>query len=471
VRRMLIALAAAFALVGCSSKTESVRLASGCDGPDGSCARYLRTADSDGAPLERATVVVPFTGAVRVAEKASGLSFVTASFNLESRANDLRLVPLKAIRTDAQNPQQLVMEVEGLLADGAAIDLPDGLVQDSKGRKLGQLTVKVKTGLSPFSIGLAASQIVPGDMTLFDEEHTQKPTGPRDEAKVREELDATLHRRVGLSQETINGALAKFDGDPAKKKIPEARLRAALLALTGTTAEGAIDAVLADTNRRGYPFLSVTARDLGRGALAAVFFEPLSGQMRMFFDTAFVQEPLEVLAPTFAHESVHGSGGSGSASEETIAMAFTARIYEELLIANPEVALQPTSGIRFMNRLVLAMRNSGHFSFPRAGLLARPGVENALQGVFQPARSFKDMLFKPDYYGELPKATGTGTEVTESYVDKLLGKGGASGRVKFGQDTLKLLDAIIDNGLTDEQVLVIMDALRLKPAPRAGEAR
>src|SRR5438067_2004841 len=83
----------------------------------------------------------------------------------------------------------------------------------------------------------------------------------------------------------------------------------------------------------------------------------------------------------------------GSASEETLAMASDTRVYEELLLWDPTLAAIPSSIARDANRLVLALRNSGRFGYPMAGIMPRPGVEDALQGVSgKPARSFRDLL-------------------------------------------------------------------------------
>jgi hypothetical protein len=142
-------------------------------------------------------------------------------------------------------------------------------------------------------------------------------------------------------------------------------------------------------------------------------------------------------------------------------------VYEELLLFDPTIAQTPSELTKSANRLLLVMRNSGRFNYPMAGLLPRPGIDDAARGTTkEPVRSFKDLLFKPDFYGEIPKASGdTGTEVLERYYQAISGAKGNQGQLKFDQHTLKLFDQSIDNGLTPEQILAISQALRLKPVP------
>jgi hypothetical protein len=467
VRRLLVPLFA-LALVACSARSEPVQLATGCDGPDGSCARYLRTVDTDSAPLERGSIIVPFTQPVRVGDRTGDITFVTAAMNLESREQELRLVNVRSIRVDPQNPRQLSIEVDGLMADGAAIDLPDGLLKDGKGKDIGPLTVKVKTGLTPFMVGLASVMWEPQNKALFQFEGLKTPKAPRDEKTVRAELEGRLRVRAGITDEQVGTILGKFDSDAAKQKIPDHRVRAGLMLLHGTSAEYAVDYIISGINRRGVPFEPIKIENLKPyGALAAVFYNPLIGKLYMSVDTDSAQDTLDNIAMLLAHEAIHSSLGGGSGTEETLAMASNTRVYEELILFDPSIINTPSGITRQANLLLLVMRNSGRFNFPMAGVLPRPGVDDAARGTTkEPVRSFKDFLFKPDFYGEIPKASGeTGTEVLENYYQKIAGVKGNQGQLKFDQYTLKLFDSSIDNGLAPQQLLAIADALQLKPVP------
>ncbi len=466
MRRLALAVLLALTLTACGAKSQHIALVTGCDGPGGSCARYVPAVDGDGAPLSRASLIVPFTAPVRVTASPSTINAVTAAFSFDTHADELRLVPVLAVRADPQNPRQVLIEVDGLLADGAAIDLPDGVVQDAKGKSIGAVTVKVKTGLSPFAVALAGVVWEPSDRSLFSDDGLQVPHGSQDEAAVRRELEGRLRVRPSITDEQVGAVLAKYDDAAVKKKVPNNRVRAGLLLLTGTSAANAIDFILSDTNRRGVPFEPIAVDDIAwLGAFAAVFYHPLIGRLQMVVDTELAADTLDNIAVVLSHETLHSNLAGGSASEETLAMAVNTRVYEELLLFDPTIAQTPTPFTREANELLLALRNSGRFGYPSAGILPRPGVDDALRGTGrEPARSFKDLLFNPDVYGDLPKAGDTGTEVLEGYYRHISGMGD-QGRMKLDQDTLRLFDAAMDHGFTDQQILTITSALKLKAAP------
>lgn len=466
MRRLLLLGLLAAALVSCSSKPAAVRLLTTCDGPDGSCAHYRQAVDpADGAPLPYGTLIVPFTSPVRLAQPTDALNVVTATINLEMRAFEWKPAPVRSVRTDPHNPRQMLLEVDGLLADGATLDLPDGTVLDGRGKSIGAVTVPVKTGFDPFAVALAGVIWEPADRTLFSEEGLKKPRGQKAEGPVRQELEARLRIRPGTSDEQVHHVLAQYDGEPLKKKVPDHRLRAGLLLLTSTSAEFAIPFILSDTNRWGVPFEPLRVEPIGNfGAFAAVFFDVARGRLHMIVDTDMAADSLENIAVVLAHETLHSSLAGGSASQETLAMAANTRVYEELLLFDPTIAQSPTAFTRQQNQLTLALRNSGRFGYPRAGILPRPGVDDALRGVEDtPARSFKDLLFQPDVYGDLRRAGGMGTEVLEAYYRGM--SGADLGRLAFDDNTLKRFDEVMDNGFTDEQILAIADALKLKPVP------
>lgn len=467
--RLAVLAVAVVLLADCGSKSAPARLLTGCDGPDGSCARYLPALDEDGAPTGHAHLIVPFTAPIRVVPPPRPLAAATAFFNLDTRADDLRLVPVRALRGDPQNARQVIVDLDGLLADGAAIDLPDGVVQDARGHGLGPLTVKVATGLDPFAVTLAGTVWDPRDRSLFGYEGLQPPHHATDEAGVRRELEDRLRIRPAMTDAQVAAVLGRYDSDAVKLKAPNPRVRAGLLLLTDTSAAYAIDFILADTNRRGVPFEPLQVRDIAAlGAAAAVFWQPLIGRLQMVIDTATAADSLEVVAAVVAHEAVHSSLGGGSATEETLAMTISSRVYEEFLLFDPSIARAPTPLTRQINGMVLALRNSGRYGYPHAGILPRPGVDDTLRGTGdEPARSFKDMLFKPDVYGDLPKAGDTTTEVLESYYRRISGTAD-QGQLKFDQSALKLFDQALDHDFTGAQILAIADALDLAAAGAAA---
>jgi hypothetical protein len=464
MRWMLVLVALAVSACACVVRGPSERLpqvSSDCGAS--SCAVVLPVLDADGAPLNGATVLIPFDQAIRTGA-SSEVAVVNTRLDLETREPDIAFAGVKSLWIDPSAPKQLAMEVDAFLADGAAIAFGKGVLQSEKGKPLPAFEVTLTTPWSPLAVSLANVGWDPADPMLMSDEGIQAPMGAVDEAAVRAELEDRLWQRGIFSDEQIDGVLAQFDSARAKQKVPNPRVRAGLLMLWGTSAEFAIEFIFADSNRRGVPFEPVAIDDLD-GAYAAVFYHPLDGHLRMHVDDDMAREGLEAIATVLAHEAVHSDLGGGSVTEEMLAMASSARVYQEFLLTDPTLALSPTSFTRDVNQLVLAMRNSGRYGYPRAGILPRPGVDDALRGTgVEPARSFGDLLAKPHVYGDYnPRAGDTGTEVLEAYYGRISGESGDQGRLRYDDQTVKLFDKVMDHGFSDEQILQISDALRLRP--------
>ena len=461
---ILAAVSAAACTFGKASATPP-QLSTNCGG---ACVRVLPLLAAEGAPLNGATLLLPFTRPVKPGPSQE-IAVVNAALNLETREPEIALARVKSLRVDPHAPRQLVVEVDALLADGAAVAFGAGAVLGADGTPVPAFEVRLTTPWSPFAVALAGVVWEPADRTLFTDEGLRQPRGATAEAAVRQELEARLRIRPGITDAQVAAVLAQYDGEPAKKQAPDHRVRAGLLLLTGTSAEYAIEFVLADTNRRGVPFEPIRVQSLaGIGAFAAVFYHPLEGKLRMTVDRELALDSLDAIAVVLAHETLHSDLGGGSATEETLAMAADTRVYQELLLFDPALASIPSPLIRAQNRLALALRNSGRFAFPRGGVLPRPGIDDALRGTGDDgaARSFKDLLFKPDFYGDYnPKAGDAGSEVLEAYYRRISGNPADQGRLKYDQHTLKLFDMALDNGFTDEQILAITAALGLRPVP------
>lgn len=463
----------ALTLAACtrSQPAKLVTMVTGCDGPQGSCAKYIAGVDSDGAPTDRGKLLVPLSGKVKVAGDLPWLNAVIGATNLETAAVEFRQVPVSSFRVDPQDQRQLVIEFDALLSDGAGIEVPAGTLVDESGKPVPAFTARVKTPYTPMAVALAAVNWQPEDKEFYSLKGLQKAQGSHDEVQVRAELEGRLRIRPGITDEQVAAILARYDSDQLKKKAPDPRIRAGLVILTGTSGEPAIAFIESDTNRRGVPFEPIKIQSLKEyGAFAAVFYHPYIGKLQMMVDTDMANESLEHIGVVLTHEVLHSSLGGGSASEETLAMASDTRVYEEFLLWDPELASIPTAFTRNANRLALALRNSGRFGYPMAGILARPGVQDALMGVAdKPARSFRDLLFAPDFYGEIPRTGDSVHEIVEGYYMRIAGTTESPGRLRFDQSTIQLFDKVMDRGFTDEQILTVNRALKLKPVPRGGQ--
>ncbi len=460
--------------VACLRGGQGAALSTGCDGPGGTCARYVQDVDTDGAPIDHATVAIPFTGPVQVDPSAAAPLVSTSVFDFATRQVTTRSVPA-TVRADPHRADQVIVAVEGLLADGAEVQLPAGLLRDRRGRPLGALTLTLHTPYSPLDVALAGVVWQPTDPSLFQIEGLPSVAAPAtSEEDVRQELMERLRVRAGLRDEDIGRVLARYDDAEARRRVPYHRVRAGLLLLTGTSGEDAIDVLLAPSTRDGLAIQPVQVAVLSRthGLFAYVQPRPLSGTLVIAVDREVADGPLEGIALVLAHEAVHVGLGGGSATEETLAMALDTRVYEELLLWDPALARVSTPLFRQQNRLLLTLRNSGRYGYPRAGILPRPGVADALAGLGpEPARSFRDLLLAPHYYGDIPRTGAAGSQMLERSFQRLSGTAPARGSLSLDEGTLKRFDAVLDHGFTAEQILTLVDALKLEPAPKPGDKR
>lgn len=439
--RWLVALAAFLAvlLCGCFGTDAPLRLLTNCAGE--SCVFYRAVTDpADGAPLPAGTLHAAFSGEIHVPDTRAPITARTESFDPRTGTPETRPLRISGLRVDARNRRQLLIDIEGLAADGAEIDLPDGAVVDRKGRSIGALTLTVRNGVSPFSVSLADVRWEPADPVLFSDEGLVAPKPATKDADVRRELETRPRLRPSITDKEVARVLALYDDEALRRKASDHRVRAGLLMLTGTTAEFAIQFIMADSNRRNAPFAPIavdrTASMLG--AFAYVYYDLGDGRLHMVLDPDMAAESLENIAIVLAHETLHSSLGEGSATQETLAMALDTRVYEESLLWDSALARAPTPFTRQQNVLVLAMRNSGRFGFPRAGLLPRPHMDDALKGSGDPpVRSFKDLLFKPDVYGDLRRDGDVGSEVLETYYRRLSGDNDVRTRITFDEATLR----------------------------------
>src|SRR5262249_21276524 len=204
--------------------------------------------------LNGATVMIAFDRPVKLSGSTE-VAVVNAVMNLETRQPEVALAGVRGIRVDPRsNGRQLQVDVDALLADGAAIAFGPGVLLAQDGGKPLPLTeVKLSTPWTPMAVALARMAWVPTDVRLFAA-HGSTPHGTNTEAAVRKELEARLRVRSQATEEWVGAVLARFDDANAKRRVPDNRVRAGLLMLMGTSAEDAAEFVLADTNRRGAPF-------------------------------------------------------------------------------------------------------------------------------------------------------------------------------------------------------------------------
>lgn len=163
------------------------------------------------------------------------------------------------------------------------------------------------------------------------------------EDEVRNELRRILEARFSCSPHRVAGGLAVLDDPVAIEKIPDARLRAALAALTGTIGEPAIRFALETSEVESIHFGVGTMPGRGLDFRYAFTSTDREGELIIVIDLTYRHVHFAALAPILFHELLHAGDNVDPAGEieETIAFSLQALVYMELLLVEPDLALSP----------------------------------------------------------------------------------------------------------------------------------
>lgn len=198
----------------------------------------------------------------------------------------------------------------------------------------------------------------PTDVSMFDTvEYPDGPamvpasSGPTDEATLRGLLSNLLNDRFPSSPKTVNQALAVFDSQSAKTVVPDPRLRAALVALKGTTGEPAIAGVLGN-------FSAVRFGSTDPGAIAQVDAPPPGSDKPIItFNQRYQFEDFRLLAPVMVHEALHQDNNVTN-KEELIANSIDTLVYGQFLLESPDLATSGTELARYQNTELMGRINT-----------------------------------------------------------------------------------------------------------------
>lgn len=177
----------------------------------------------------------------------------------------------------------------------------------------------------------------------------QAPSG---EAVMKSQLRVLLMKRFGPGSPKVKQTLAIYDAASTKEIIPEPRLRAALLSLTGTAGESAIQGTLDGTYSRVYFGTTPVPQ-----AVAMVIPVPNSDQQEIVFNERYRYENFRLLASTAAHEALHRDPNISS-KEELIASSLDSLIYGQFVSETRSLATSGTELARRHNTALMARINS-----------------------------------------------------------------------------------------------------------------
>jgi hypothetical protein len=267
------------------------------------------------------------------------------------------------------------------------------------------------------------------------------------EAQMRSRLRSYLQTEYPGDTAAQNAALAVYDNANAKQKIPEPSQRAALAALKGTFATGAVNLVLNAKTSMGNP-LVVRARFGGlpttviARASFSVFTPGDDEQFEIIFNRRFQYESPFLFTSVWAHEALHSDKLAAGIYEEAANTSFQGLLYLRQLALHPALGTPGTELARVSNSWALARLNSGLGS--RLGLYKTNGGRPLFVGSPSvPETSWWSWLQQRIYPGLAHTAT-PGNALLGQYLANTHAQGAPT--CSSAQFSKPLLDCIDKNG-------------------------
>ena len=289
-------------------------------------------------------------------------------------------------------------------------------------------------------------------------------------AAVGAELSKILNQMVRhrkLEEHAAGALLDRFD-DPATRthftsysNNFHARLLAATLLLSGTSAREALPTLLDEKNPTGQSAQIIFTNFAPRGIAKTAIVSAQKGPLWLITlngspdNPRMMGEPLQVLAATLAHEAMH-QDNEQSQNEEIAAKWVERIVWAEFLLLDPELAHVRTPVTRVMNLEQMMWLNSGS-ELPWPGLRPAPirRVEVAPRAKNLSYRSYEQFLREQLYAALAGEPTAA-----NDYLDRLLGD--HAPHAHFDNQLLATLDHL--KPFRKEQLARMLNILKLRPS-------
>jgi hypothetical protein len=347
-----------------------------------------RDVSANNIKTNNTVITVPFTGNITIADQSKiqirGYALNPLSKNLAQVKMVIRVVSAQVVATDfdnngVQEHQYLEITTDRLMRKGGSIIFYEGAFTDDNGDTLAEQTVRATKGQNKERFTMACRAFRPTDFTRYTPDIFASSPNPTDastskgETQVRSDFLGFLAKKVTLgliTQAKMDSALARFDDQNVKNVIPPPELRAALLSLVGTFAEGAIASWLDGANVTGKPYTIVTFQTPTNPdvPVAETSARPSDGRLRTVFQPKFAGEPFQVLSGWVAHEALH-QDNTFSLQEEIVATTFGDLVIGQQCVVDPAFMKTGTTLVNQTNDQMLALINSGRTIFPYPGVL------------------------------------------------------------------------------------------------------
>lgn len=367
--------------------------------PLGSKIKVSMITDSQGNPVNSSRITVRFSENIDLVDTAQFRLFGYAVNPASGSGTAQQKVTINITSVTQSTDNTLVLETDRRVRKNAKLTIYDGAITNADASATGELSTNLPKGLNKERFTLACRAWKPTNLVYFSKTQyedaanlTATPSQPSTNT-VTTNLTAFLDKKVAagiITADEKTAALAKFNDTTIKSLIPSANLRAALVSLVGTVAEGAIDAYTTTGNVTGKKFtiIDYSSEVSGSAVVSETKGNPTTGRLRTLYKTSFQGESFIALSANLAHEAVHqdivGSTEDlpDGQNEEIFANTIDTIVWAEQLLVDSAPANDHTQLTTALNANLLAMLNSGTALFPRVGVYDAPhiGSQNIFPG-------------------------------------------------------------------------------------------
>ena len=282
-----------------------------------------------------------------------------------------------------------------------------------------------------------------------------------------QELRAFLSLRFPDQPVRVEEGMALLNHPILIQKIPDHRLRAALLTNLGTVGEVAIDLILNDEAFRdvlaNVAFSQYTLDD-GMNAFLLTL-----NTNQIFMRDSVRNEPIQALGSLLFHELVHvktGAGESAGKIEEAIISALDRSIAVQNILLDPESYQHSTPYTRDQNSRTVGLLNASSEHGGAVDLIRVDGRSIAPGNHSIPARSIVDN-YPMYYFFEFPTRDAAGTIALRESLEWLARCSGRPAPVNadFTQETYNWINALYRDGVLFSDAHILQAATHLGMTP------
>ncbi len=437
----------------------------------------VRNASADGVSTNQSVLTIPLTEKVNIADvskiQVRGYAIDTLNPGGQKKVV-VNVLDAKVVEV-GQTYGLIQITTDRLMRKGGSIFFYAGaLTHQADGSAVPeQLNPKSPAGQNKERFTLACRAWRPTDLNLFSPSIYPAATAPTvadntvSDATAVADLTTFLNAKVAKGIITTGQrdvALVQYNDATNRLRVPDHNLRAALVSLTGTFAESAINTFLTGANQSAKPYTILTFAETSSGAVIADTRVTSAGRLELRVKPAFRGEHFVALSAILAHEATH-QDATFTIQEEVVGNIFQDVVYAQQLDTDGTVAAEGTSLVKFLNTQQLALLNSGRTLFPITGTLQGP-ILNANRGVFPFGKSIPggNYVSHADYntrqYAARGGVSGTspGNQTLETFLAKFTTDAPAG---PFSYTLINRLDANLWPVLTNPMAIRIAQTLKL----------